>query len=100
MPSSHTSIPASSGYHSHMSSGTDLIGALSEHVLEAMRRLPDCERIRGIGAAAGVIQAAADLDLGLSEQNGWLTWSILQSLASSGRVEITTTRPRRYRSGR
>lgn len=81
-----------------MASGPDLITALKHHVIETMRRLPDCAP-NGDGAGNREIEEASGLALELDSQDGYLTWSVLQALVREGIVEVIPDRRgrRRYR---
>ena len=82
-----------------MSAGHRLIVACKDHLLETMRSLPECMAETGKGAGYRSIEEAADFDLALGGQNGWLTWSLLMSLAEDDKVEVVpgTERRRKYR---
>lgn len=82
-----------------MSTGTKLLQACKEHVLETMKNMPECAPRSGGGAGYRGIEQAADFDLALDGQNGWLTWSLLIALAEDGKVEVVpgTERRRKYR---
>lgn len=77
--------------------GPEIIDLLSEHVLSAMRRMSECDP-DAAGAGNKDIETEADLGLDLDEQDGYLTWSILQRLAREGLIEIDRgPRGRRYK---
>lgn len=59
---------------------------LKQHLITAMRSLPECHP-RGPGAGNKDIEEAAELGLGLPYQDGWLTWSLLHSLIDEEVVE-------------
>ena len=64
-----------------------------------MKTLPECQPEIGKGAGYRKIEEAADFDLDLPRQNGYLTWSLLWSLSEEGKIEVvpgTETR-RKYR---
>jgi hypothetical protein len=69
------------------SRGEDLIDGLKAHVLETMRRMPDCAA-GGPGRPNKDVEKAAGLALDLPRQDGWLTWSVLMRLALDGQVEF------------
>lgn len=77
--------------------GPEIVNLLSEHVLSAMRRMSDCDA-DAAGAGNKDIETEASLGLDLDEQDGYLTWSILQRLARDGLIEIEQgSRGRRYK---
>lgn len=75
--------------------GQRLIGELKYHVLETMTGMPECQT-NGQGIGSSSVQDLAGLNLGLSAQDGWLTWSILSSLADDGKVEAIRRKRRLY----
>jgi hypothetical protein len=81
-----------------MTHGDDLIGRCKHHLLETMRGMPECSP-GGAGAGSRLIEEAADFDLGLRGQNGWLTWSLLISMVEEGDLEVApgTEHRRKYR---
>jgi hypothetical protein len=83
----------------NMTNGQQLIARCKDHVLEVMRALPECEALTGSGLGYRAIEKEADFDLGLGAQNGYLTWSLLISLAEEGKVEVVpgTERRRKFR---
>jgi hypothetical protein len=76
--------------------GEKLIGECKQHVLATMVRLPGCGP-NGPGLRSKDIEREAGLALNLPEQDGWLTWSILMSLASGGKVQVLRTGKRGIR---
>lgn len=67
--------------------GEKLVERCKQHVLATMRVLPECAPDAS-GLRSKDIEKEAGLALHLSEQDGWLTWSLLMSLASDGRVNV------------
>ena len=82
-----------------VSTGAKLIEACKEHVLATMMVMPECAPRSGQGAGYRQIEQAADFDLDLGGQNGWLTWSLLIALTEGGKVEVVpgTEKRRKYR---
>lgn len=68
--------------------GNRLLEKCKRYVLATMRKLPGCSP-RGPGLRSREIEKAACLSLHLSQHNGWVTWSLLMSLAESGKVKVT-----------
>ena len=66
--------------------GAKLLEELKNHVIKTMINMPECD-IDGQGCSYRTIQDEAGLALGLSAQDGWLTWSVLAALAEERRVE-------------
>jgi hypothetical protein len=73
-----------------MATGRELIEACKEHLIHTMLSIPDC-RPTARGAGSRAIETAAALNLDLPENNGWLTWSLLASMAIEGRIEMLRT---------
>ena len=77
--------------------GPEIVNLPSEHVLSAMRRMSDCHP-DAAGAGNKDIETEANLGLDLDEQDGYLTWSILQRLARDGLIETEQgSRGRHYK---
>jgi hypothetical protein len=66
--------------------GKKLISKLKTHVLDTMKGIPECGP-KGTGCSNTEIQDLAGLDLNLPAQDGWVTWSVLVSLAEENKVE-------------
>ena len=66
--------------------GEEIIRLCRELVLGMMRDMPECQT-GGAGASNKAIEEVAGLALNLPEQDGWLTWSIINSLIELGEVE-------------
>ncbi|MDI6905962.1 MAG: hypothetical protein QMC81_00555 [Thermoanaerobacterales bacterium] len=71
--------------------GIKIIELLEQHVLNMMQELDQCQP-GGPGTTNKEIELVAGLALNLPDQDGWLTWSILQSLLRKGLVEAVATR--------
>ncbi len=76
-------------------SGRKLITNLQQHVIRAMKTIEECQPNQA-GVRYRAIEAAAGLGLDLEARNGWLTWSILASLAADGSVEAVRKGRRLY----
>jgi hypothetical protein len=76
--------------------GEKLLDQCKQHILAAMRNLPECAP-DGPGLQSKDIEKAAGLALRLAEQDGWLTWSLLMALTSNGKVEVLRTGKRGIR---
>ena len=68
------------------SKGKRLLEDLKFHILDAMKSIGECQP-NGSGCSYKDIQDLAGLNLDLPAQDGWLTWSVLASLAQEGKVE-------------
>jgi hypothetical protein len=66
--------------------GEEIIRLCREHVLSVMADLRDCQP-GAVGASNKAIEEAAGLGLNLPEQDGWLTWSIINSLIEDEELE-------------
>jgi hypothetical protein len=66
--------------------GEELIRLCREHVLNVMAGMQECQS-GGEGASNKAIEESAGFGLNLPEQDGWLTWSIINALVESGEVE-------------
>ena len=82
-----------------MKSGAQLIEELKAHVIETMEGMPECRPGIGPGAGYRLVEEISGLGLDLQGQDGWLSWSLLMSMAQDGVVEIVpgTERRRKYR---
>ena len=80
----------------NLADGGKLLEKLRNHVIRTMRTLPECTP-KGSGARSKEIERAARLDLQLTEHDGWLTWSLLMSLAEGGNIKIMRRGKRRIR---
>jgi hypothetical protein len=77
------------------SKGKKLIDELKALILDTMKSIPDCSR-DGDGCSYRDIQNSAGLNLDLPAQDGWLTWSVLASLAQDSKVEALRRRRHLY----
>ncbi len=75
--------------------GQRLIEELKIHILSTMKSIPECGP-DGQGCSYREIQDLAGLNLDLSAQDGWLTWSVLAALAEDNRVEALRKKRRLY----
>ncbi len=75
--------------------GQRLIEELKIHILGTMESIPECSP-DGQGCSYREIQDLAGLNLELSAQDGWLTWSVLASLAEDNKVEALRKGRRLY----
>lgn len=76
--------------------GQSIIVQSMDHLIGAMRTLPDCQP-GARGAGSKEIERAAGFELALPRQDNWFTWSLLQRMAADGRVELVRAGRSRYR---
>jgi hypothetical protein len=76
--------------------GERLIERCKQHVLATMRALPECAPDCP-GLRSKELERQAGLALGLPEQDGWFTWSILMALVAEGSVQVLRTGKRGVR---
>ena len=77
------------------STGHKLIQDLKTHVLKVMAHLDECQPA-GEGVSYRAVEELAGLGLELPAHNGWLTWSLLASLAQDGLTEAERRGRRLY----
>ena len=75
--------------------GQNIVKDLKAHVLKTMDGIDECGP-NGKGVGYRIIQDLAGLELELPAHYGWLTWSVLASLADEGKVEANRERRRLY----
>ena len=75
--------------------GKKMIKELKIHILDTMKSIPECGSDES-GCSYKEIQDLAGLNLDLSAQDGWLTWSVLASLALDQKVEALRRGRRLY----
>ena len=68
------------------SDGVKLIRELKKQVLSTMAGIKECSP-NGHGCRGNEIEDLSGLKVELPAQNGWITWSILVSLAQENKVE-------------
>ena len=66
--------------------GKKAVEELKTLILDTMKSIPQCGR-DGDGVSYRDIQNSAGLNLDLPAQDGWLTWSVLASLAQENKIE-------------
>jgi len=79
--------------------GQRLVDECKRHLVGTMANVSECGE-EGTGARNADLEAACGFRLDLSQQKGWFTWSLLQSLAAEGAVEVLrvgSRGTRRYR---
>lgn len=76
--------------------GKQLLERCKNHLIGAMRSLPDCQPYSR-GAGAKEIEKAAGFELHLERQDNWLKWSLLQRMGRDGMIEIVPSGRARYR---
>ena len=76
--------------------GHRLLEACKQHILGAMRTLPDCQP-GGRGAGSYEIERAAGFELELQRQDNWFTWSLLQRMGRDDVIDIVRAGRARYR---
>jgi len=67
------------------SKGLKIISELKTHIVDVMNGIDECKPDNK-GVSYREIEELAGLELNLSAQDGWLTWSILSKLNDEGIV--------------
>jgi hypothetical protein len=67
--------------------GEVLVNRCKQHLLSVMASRSECSS-DGAGARNSDLEAACGFGLDLPQQRGWFTWSLLQSLAAEGSVDV------------